>query len=175
VSQYYFEYNADHHVTVDGCKSYATNVMNKAGAEDFRFGEEGVWSTVTRHNHQYLVNVWCLPKDNVIFLTVAGAVYEDSGAIRDQLVDLWSGKKTESAAPPPVATESPACFASSDDGVVNVRETPNGVLIGPIPSGTPLTVLGTYPTNRQWSRIQTPWLARAGRVGVVATNLIQCN
>ena len=77
--------------------------------------------------------------------------------------------------PPPVATESPACFASSDDGVVNVRETPNGALIGPIPSGTPLTVLGTYPTNRQWSRIQTPWLARVGRVGVVATSLIQCN
>jgi hypothetical protein len=81
--------------------------------------------------------------------------------------------------PPPMASnrfpEAPACFAASDDGVVNVRETPNGVLIGPIPSGTPLTVLGTYPTNRQWSRIQTPWLARAGRVGVVATDLIQCN
>jgi hypothetical protein len=82
-----------------------------------------------------------------------------------------------SSPPPPVASDrfQEGCFASSDDGVVNVRETPNGVLIGPIPSGTPLTVLGTYPTNRQWSRIQTPWLARAGRVGVVATDLIQCN
>ena len=71
--------------------------------------------------------------------------------------------------------QAPACFAVSDDGFVNVHETPNGPLIGPIPTGRPLNVLGKHPSNSQWSRIQTPFLARVGRTGVVATYLIQCN
>ena len=75
------------------------------------------------------------------------------------------------------------CFAVSDDGYVNVRESPNGPIIGPVPAapaftGTPFRVLNTWfdnASNMRWSRIQTPWLATAGRTGVVATNLIQCN
>jgi uncharacterized protein len=81
-----------------------------------------------------------------------------------------------SPAPVPLQTN---CFAfSPEDHFVNVRETANGILIGPVPEGTPFRVLDTWfdPTsNLNWSRIQTPWLANAGRTGVVATYLIKCN
>jgi hypothetical protein len=75
----------------------------------------------------------------------------------------------------PVPT--PGCYAVSDDGFVNVREWPNGPIMGPVPVETPLNVGETFydpASSLNWSRVQTPWLAQRGLSGVVPSYLILC-
>jgi hypothetical protein len=118
--------------------------------------------------------------------------------INNQLIQVWRNgvfyhwlircDDTAAATTPHVDTptvDSPSqiqqpagCYAESPDGFVNVREEANGKLIGPVPVGTPFHVLDTWNdphSHINWSRIQTPWLARVGRTGIVATYLIRCN
>ena len=81
-------------------------------------------------------------------------------------------------AQPPMPTAAPGCYAVSDDAFVNIREWPNGPIMGPVPVGTQFQVLDTwydYPSNLNWSRVQTSWLAQRGITGVVASYLIDCN
>ena len=80
-------------------------------------------------------------------------------------------------APPTTTPTIPVCYAVSDDGYVNVRERPNGPIMGPVPVGTQLQVIKTWydPASRtNWSEVQTPWLASRGQTGVVASYLIDC-
>jgi hypothetical protein len=80
--------------------------------------------------------------------------------------------------PVPVPAPAPGCYAVSDDGFVNVREWPNGPVMGPVPVGTPFNVINTWydpPSSSNWSRVQTPWLAQRGLSGVVASYLISCH
>jgi hypothetical protein len=73
---------------------------------------------------------------------------------------------------------SPGCFAVSDDGFVNVRQWPNGPIIGPVPVGTKFRVISTShddASRLDWSRVQTPWLEQRGMSGVVASHLVSCN
>jgi hypothetical protein len=82
------------------------------------------------------------------------------------------------SAQPPMPSSPFSCTAVSDDGFVNVREWPNGPIMGPVPVGTQFQVINTWydlPTGMNWSRVQTPWLAQRGISGVVASYLIDCD
>jgi hypothetical protein len=79
---------------------------------------------------------------------------------------------------PPTPTPTiPVCYAVSDDGFVNVRQWPNGPIMGPVPVGTQFQVIKTWydlASRTNWSEVQTPWLASRGLTGVVASYLIDC-
>ena len=163
------------------CLKQANKVLvhiknNGAGNLDIQYDPNA--DNVFANDKELSLQIVCDAEVKAVFFVAASDVYTGKKLwqVLHSIADDFDKEVTQQddsrpSPPPPVATGGPACFASSDDGVVNVRETPNGVLIGPIPSGTPLTVLGTYPTNRQWSRVQTPWLARVGRVGADQTNI----
>jgi len=65
-------------------------------------------------------------------------------------------------------------FVNSDDGFANLRISPNGPIIGPVPNGTPLIIFDTfydYPSELKWSHVQTPY----GAKGVMAFHLMGCD
>jgi uncharacterized protein len=125
-----------------------------------------------------------LESDQASWLSNRMACGRDAGCIEEayerriRQLRAQDFTQNEEAPPAPPSPFQTTCFAfSPEDGYVNVRETPNGILIGPVPEGTPIRVLDTWfdpASNINWSRIQTPFLARVDRTGVVATYLVRC-
>lgn len=178
-----------------GCADYARRVLYKA---DFYGVETKQHSTFGFFGDNNSIVVRCEIDHGVVFVALSGPSLDEIRPLIAKVLEVWEGNSSNEPPPPPQRTPTPppvyqqppvaiqpadGCYASSDDGYVNVHESPNGPIIGPVPaapdfSGTLLRVLNTWydnASNRRWSRIQTPWLERVGRTGVVATYLIRCN
>jgi hypothetical protein len=178
-----------------GCADYARRVLYKADFSGVETKQHSTFGFFGDHNS---IVVRCEIDHGVVFVALSGPSLDEIRPLIAKVLEVWEGNSSNEPPPSPQRTPTPppvyqqppvaiqpsdGCYASSDDGYVNVRESPNGPIIGPVPaapdfSGTPLRVLNTWydnASNMRWSRIQTPWLERVGRTGVVATYLIRCN
>jgi hypothetical protein len=79
--------------TIDGCRTYAINVMGKMKAEHLELaGSNTVFGIASANGHLYSIGIRCEIDNLLISIVGAGPNQSDAAALMTHLNETWFGK-----------------------------------------------------------------------------------